>query len=143
MIVLFSTFTGGFPHTIESYPLPLSIFPILALPNQISGKNTASVAVVQAIRKEYATAESVQELSVEFEEGDALTLDNVSVEGTTTSGGWHVATKWDPARVRFELIHKVALYGSRLMAFLLAEFLFIVQYLYSLLPGATVECVHS
>ena len=51
---------------------------------------------------------------VEFE-GDALTLDSVSVEGTTASGGWHVATKWDPARVRFELIHKVALYGSRLM----------------------------
>ena len=70
---------------------------------------------MQAIRKEYATAESVQELSVEFEEGDALTVDNVSVEGTTTSGGWHVATKWDPARVRFELIHKVSLYGSRLM----------------------------
>jgi len=69
---------------------------------------------VQAIRKQYAIAESVQELSVEFE-GDALTLDNVSVEGTTTSEGWRVATKWDPARVRFELIHKVSLYGSRLM----------------------------
>ena len=71
---------------------------------------------MQAIKEEYATAESVKQLSVEFEEeGDALTLDNVSVEGTTASGGWHVATKWDPARVRFELIHKVALYGSRLM----------------------------
>ena len=67
---------------------------------------------MQAIRKEYATAESVQELSVEFEEGDALTLDNVSVEGTTTSGGWHVATKWDPASVRFQLIQ---LHGSKLM----------------------------
>jgi len=78
-----------------------------------------AITVVQAIRKEYAAAENVQELSVEFEEGDTLTLDNVSVKGTTTSGGWHVASKWDPARVRFKLIHKVVLYGSRLMAFLL------------------------
>ena len=76
---------------------------------------------MQAIKKEYATSESVQELNVEFE-GDALTLDNVSVDGTTTSGGWHVATKWDPARVRF---------GGLVV--------FIVQYLYSV---ATVECVH-
>ena len=42
---------------------------------------------------------------MEFEEeGEALTLDNVSVEGTTTSGGWHVATQWDPARVRFKIL---------------------------------------
>ena len=56
---------------------------------------------MQAIRKKYATAESVEQLFVEFKEGDTLTLDNVSVEGTTTSGGWHVATKWHPATVRF------------------------------------------
>ena len=79
-----------------------------------------SVAIVQAIRKEYAAAESVQELSVDFEEGDALTLDNVSVEGTTTSGGWHVATKWDPARVSSST--RVPLFG---------------------LLGATVNCVHN
>ena len=60
---------------------------------------------MQAIRKEFATAESVKQLSVEFEEeGDALTLDNVNVEGTTTSGGWHVATQWDPSRVRFKIL---------------------------------------
>ena len=42
---------------------------------------------------------------MEFEEeGEALTLDNVSVEGTTTSGGWRVATQWEPARVRVEPI---------------------------------------
>ena len=75
---------------------------------------------MQAIKEEYATAESVKQLSVEFEEeGDALTLDNVSVQGTTTSEGWHVATQWEPARVRFELIHKVLIYGSRLMEFVL------------------------
>ena len=61
-----------------------------------------SDAVLQAIKKEYTTAESVKQLSVEFEkEEDALTLDNVSVQGTTASGGWHVATQWDPARVRY------------------------------------------
>lgn len=36
---------------------------------------------------------------MEFEEErDVLT---VSVEGTTTSEGWHVRTKWDPASVRY------------------------------------------
>ena len=57
---------------------------------------------MQAIRNEYDAAESVQELRVEFEEGrNILTLDNISVIGTTsaTTEGWHVATKWDPARV--------------------------------------------
>ena len=34
-------------------------------------------------------------------EGDTLSLDNVSSEGTTTTEGWHVATRWDPARVRY------------------------------------------
>ena len=66
-----------------------------------STKWLGSDAVLQAIKKEYSTAESVKQLSVEFEkEGDALTLDNVSVQGTTASEGWHVATQWDPARVR-------------------------------------------
>ena len=37
---------------------------------------------------------------MEFEEGNALTVDNVSVEGTVAPGGWRVATKWDPSRVR-------------------------------------------
>ena len=62
---------------------------------------------MQAIRKKYATAESVQELNVEFEVGgDALTLDDISVEGTTTEcGGWRVATKWDPARVSYLHMH--------------------------------------
>ena len=62
---------------------------------------------MQDIRKKYATAESVQELNVEFEEGeDALTLDDISVEGTTTEcGGWRVATKWDPARVSCLHVH--------------------------------------
>ena len=38
---------------------------------------------------------------MEFEEGDALTVENVSVEGTITSEGWHVRTKLGPARVRY------------------------------------------
>ena len=59
---------------------------------------------MQAIKNEYATAESVQPLSVEFEEGNALTIDNVSIEGTATTGGWHVATKWEPPRVRHTYI---------------------------------------
>ena len=46
----------------------------------------------------------MQKLSVEFDEGNALTIDNVSVEGTATTGGWHVATKWDPSRVRYSCI---------------------------------------
>jgi len=58
------------------------------------------------IRKKYATAESVQELSVEFEEGgDALTLDDISAKGTTTSGGWCISTRWDPARVSYLHMH--------------------------------------
>ena len=46
-------------------------------------------------------------LNVEFVEGgDALTLDDISVEGTTTEcGGWCVATKWDPARVSYLHMH--------------------------------------
>ena len=83
---------------------------------------------MQAIRKEYAAAESVKQLSVEFEEeGDALTLDNVSVEGTITSGGWHVATQWDPARVRFEPI-MICLYGSSCCHF---HVVFMFHYWYS------------
>ena len=57
---------------------------------------------MQAIRNEYDAAESVKKLRVEFEEGkNILTLDNISVIGTTsaTTEGWHVATLWDPARV--------------------------------------------
>jgi len=71
------------------------------------------VAIVQAVKKEYEIAESVRPLSVEFEEGgDALTLDDISVEGTTTKcGGWHVATKWDPARVSYLHVHSQSLCG--------------------------------
>ena len=62
---------------------------------------------MQAVNKVYKTAEKLEKLIVEFEEGeDALTLDDISVEGTTTEcGGWRVATKWDPARVSYLHMH--------------------------------------
>ena len=62
---------------------------------------------MQAVNEEYKIAESVVKLNVEFVEGgDALTLDDISVEGTTTEcGGWCVATKWDPARVSYLHMH--------------------------------------
>lgn len=44
---------------------------------------------------------------MEFEEkSDALILEGVSVEGTTTTEGWHVATVWDPSRVRYLGMYK-------------------------------------
>ena len=61
---------------------------------------------MQAVNKEYKTAEKVEKLIVEFEEGgDALTLDDISAEGTTTSGGWRISTIWDPARVSYLHMH--------------------------------------
>ena len=68
---------------------------------------------MQAVNKEYKTAEKVQKLIVEFVEGgDTLTLDDISVEGTTTEcGGWRVATKWDPAKVSHLHMHNYSLCG--------------------------------
>ena len=61
---------------------------------------------MQAVNKEYKTAEKVEKLIVEFEEGeDALTLEDISAEGTTTNGGWRISTRWDPARVSYLHMH--------------------------------------
>ena len=61
---------------------------------------------MQAVNKEYKT-ESDDKMSVEFEEGeDALTLDDISAEGTTTEcGGWRISTISDPARVSYLHMH--------------------------------------
>ena len=45
---------------------------------------------------------------MEFEEGDALTAENVSVEGTTTSEGWHVRTKLGPCQSK--ILHMYRMY---------------------------------
>jgi len=33
-----------------------------------------------------------------------MTVENIGEEGTTTSEGWHLQTKWEPARVRYTCI---------------------------------------
>jgi len=52
----------------------------------------------------FTTAESIEQLDVVFKEGDAMTVENIGEEGTTTSEGWHLQTKWEPARVRYTCI---------------------------------------